>query len=34
MKPAMERIGQAHIGGHEGFYLETLENFIRTILPA
>ena len=27
MKPAMERIGQAHIGGHEGFYLETLEKF-------
>lgn len=27
MKPAMERVGQAHIGGHEGFYLETLDQF-------
>jgi hypothetical protein len=27
MKPAMERVGQAHIGGHEGFYLETLDKF-------
>lgn len=27
MKPAMEAVGQAHIGGHEGFYIETLDKF-------
>lgn len=27
MKPAMDSVGQAHIGGHEGFYIEGLDGY-------
>lgn len=30
MKPAMNQSGQAHIGGHEGFYIEDLPGFERS----